>query len=275
MHFFTPPPEELGEVLAAHSTLLTGDKPNSFAMRLVIALTYGLISGLIAFGLMRWAYEPLELFAQVYVGVVAFGFMMVGFAHEKVHRCIYVGEYGTVWLDGSLTSQKVFKRKIMPFMFSSAYDYQFVNRGEFRWINWHDNVVYKLSALTQPYGPHKLDSSELGNAVVAAWHYASLSRSIRWFAKLLQTAFDSHLRHESPMDLIGRPLATEPVNHLRLREASVEWKSEEMTFTINGEEFRFCHRDSGWELVQSCLPKELGIRLNRQVSDLFPSRLPE
>lgn len=176
MHFFTPPPKGLGEILFAHSTMLEGHKPTGTLARCGYAIGYAVVGVAIAFWLTRYATAPGSLLVNAYITVVTIGMFFLGLAHEPLQRCIYVGEFGTRWIDGSPNLKRVFRRPIMQFIFANADNLKHEEQ-EFRWTNWHDQTVYEIRLLRNIL---VMRSKVLGNTHVFDNLWSGLQRDKSW-----------------------------------------------------------------------------------------------
>lgn len=96
LHYFAPPPGEIGAVISAHSTLTAGQRPWSLPMRFAIAAMPTVVAGAAVawvqshyFHLMD---EPLRTLIAVGVGV--FVFAIIWWVTRFRHTCSYVADLG-------------------------------------------------------------------------------------------------------------------------------------------------------------------------------------
>ena len=156
--------------------MLEGHKPTGTLARCGYAIGYAVVGVAIAFWLTRYATAPGSLLVNAYITVVTIGMFFLGLAHEPLQRCIYVGEFGTRWIDGSPNLKRVFRRPIMQFIFANADNLKHEEQ-EFRWTNWHDQTVYEIRLLRNIL---VMRSKVLGNTHVFDNLWSGLQRDKSW-----------------------------------------------------------------------------------------------
>lgn len=95
--FFADPPEELGELLSAHTTLTFGKEPVSLPVRLVVSLLVAMLGAAVGTGIVVAAGVETVFWMLVWpVGLALIGgaiaLLFMGFSHT----CTYVGREGVV-----------------------------------------------------------------------------------------------------------------------------------------------------------------------------------
>jgi F0F1-type ATP synthase assembly protein I len=195
---FAPPPDEIGEVLSANSTLKQGTQPWALATRLALGFMVGSILGVIAFfaimlieGLPEWMFI---------IGAIGFGagclitVLVTGFSHT----CTYVGREGCARFKCSGNRDNISSTEI--FCFRNATELRtsqvrrYVNGAcqgtnyTFTWSDGDGRTRYTIS------GTH---NSEKGTPPPKdAYHYASAAE-LAWSHYLLQMVPDQLKKHDA------------------------------------------------------------------------------
>ena len=107
MVYFAPPPEEIGPVQTAYSTMKVGQRPKALVSRLLLG---GAIGSAIAVGLSFAAADPVW---QVVAGLVAFGLCWALTGYKKV--VTYVGQEGLARLTTKGRPDRLAKSEVFRF----------------------------------------------------------------------------------------------------------------------------------------------------------------
>ena len=195
MLFFIPPPDDIGEVLFANSSLSTNISPPSSTSKLLKAVIFACVGLMLGGLLIAWGDISNTYARAFWLMMSVLGFVLLGRNQERGDRCTFIGSEGARNYDAMSSGQLIFRRSFLNLRFADATSlrkHEHKNSWSFTWLNSEGCKVFRLGGFADSKTGKELRC--LADAVEQAWLYYNLMLVVNHLRRSASNADSSLLR---------------------------------------------------------------------------------